>query len=169
MKHSALQMKAKTTDYENPWTFDGEPFASEDVGKFAGFVYLITNQITGEKYIGRKYFSSIRKKKKSDKRRTRSESDWKEYYGSSEDLKKQIEVHGKNNFRREILSLHLTKGDVNYAEVREQFMRDVLEKDGYINDNINGKWFRKPQHIKAARRLSAASSWRAYEPDSHGS
>ena len=81
MKHSALQMKAKTTDYENPWTFDGEPFASEDVGKFAGFVYLITNQITGEKYIGRKYFSSIRKKKKSDKRRTRSESDWKEYYG----------------------------------------------------------------------------------------
>jgi hypothetical protein len=158
-----LLMETKKTEYENPWLFDDKTFTSEDIDKFAGFVYLITNTVTGEKYIGRKYFSSIRKKKKTDKRRTRSESDWKEYYGSSEVLKKQVESLGKQSFRREILSLHTTKGDVNYAEVRELFMRDVLEKDGYINDNINGKWFRKPEHIKSGRKISARSSWRTSE------
>ena len=156
--------------YENPWTYNGNIVDSEVLNDYLGFIYKITNLTTQRMYIGKKLLKRTKTRVlKGKKKRSLVESDWKEYYGSSEDLKKQIEVHGKNNFRREILSLHLTKGDVNYAEVREQFMRDVLEKDGYINDNINGKWFRKPQHIKAARRLSAASSWRAYEPDSHGS
>ena len=133
--------------YDNPWTFEGTPFETEDINGFFGFVYIITSLIDGKKYIGRKYFYSHRKKKGA-KRRQKSESDWKEYYGSSEDLKEQIEIHGKENFRREIISLHSTKGRVNYEEVREQFLHGVLEDETYINGNINGKWHRAPEHIR---------------------
>lgn len=141
-------------EYDNPWTFNGIPFTSEHIGKFVGFVYIITNTNTGKKYIGRKYFSSLRKKKK-ETRRTRSESDWKNYYGSSDVLSSQVRSLGKSIFKRQILSLHLTRGDVNYCEVREQFVCDVLEKDEYLNDNINGKWFRKAEYIKSGRKLSS--------------
>ena len=76
--------------YDNPWTFEGKVFETEDINGFFGFVYVITSLIDGKKYIGRKYFYSFRKKKGS-KRRQKSESDWKEYYGSSDELKEEIE------------------------------------------------------------------------------
>ncbi len=95
----------------------------------------------------RKYFYSHLKKKGSKRRQT-SESNCKEYYGTSDELKEEIEAHGKENFRREIISLHSTKGRVNYEEVREQFLHGVLENETYINGNINGKWHRAPEHIR---------------------
>lgn len=139
-------------DYENPWTFDGMPFGSDDVGKYAGFVYIIITP-EGKKYIGRKYFWSVRKVK-GKSRRQRSESDWKTYYGSSEVLKEQIKKSDKNLYKREIISLHTTKGDVNIAEVRFQFVLNVLEDESFLNDNINGKWRRQPKHIIEARRVA---------------
>lgn len=145
-----------TSDYENPWIFDGKPFTDDDIGKSVGFVYLITNLITGKKYLGRKYFESIKKpritKKTKSTRRVRSSSDWKSYYGSSEILLEQLKEHGPSNFKREIISLHKTRGDVNTAEVREQFARNVLEDETYINANIAGRWHRPPKHIIEARR-----------------
>ena len=146
--------------YENPWTFDGKEFDSEDIGNSYGFVYLITTP-TGQKYIGRKYFWSIRKAK-GKSRRQRSESDWKSYYGSSEVLKEQIKQSDKSLFKREIISLHSTKGRVNYEEVREQFANEVLENDEFINDNINGKWHRSPEHIRSKSRFSAIASRRTH-------
>ena len=143
-------------DYENPWLFDEKPFTSIDIGKSYGFVYLITDKVTGKMYIGRKYFWSMRKKKGATKRK-REESDWKDYYGSADEIKALVKEFGQNRFNRQILSVHSTKGDVNYSEVREQFRRDVLEKDEYINANINGKWFRKPEHIIAGRRVAGSS------------
>lgn len=140
--------------YENPWLFNGKPFDEDDIKNSYGFVYIITNINTGQKYIGRKYFYSKRKAKKSDKKRTTSKSDWKDYYGSSEDLLAEIEAIGKQFFRREIISLHKTKGDVNMNEVKEQFRRNVLEDDTYINANINGKWRKPPKHIIDGRRYS---------------
>ena len=86
-------------DYENPWMYEGRPFTSNDICDYYGFVYCITNTITGQKYIGRKYFMQKRKPKGA-KRRVTSESDWKKYYGSSEDLKQDIRRDGKNTFRR---------------------------------------------------------------------
>lgn len=141
------------SDYENSWIFDGQSFSSKDIGKSYGFVYLITDSMTGKMYVGRKYFWSMRKKKGVTKRK-REESDWKSYYGSGDEIKALVKEFGQNRFIRQILSVHLTRGDVNYSEVREQFRRDVLEKDEYINANINGKWFRKPSHIIAGRRES---------------
>jgi hypothetical protein len=146
--------------YENPWTFDGKEFDSEDIGNSYGFVYLISTP-TGQKYIGRKYFWSIRKAK-GKSRRQRSESDWKSYYGSSEVLKEQIKQSDKSLFKREIISLHSTKGRVNYEEVREQFANEVLENDEFINDNINGKWHRSPEHIRSKSRFSAIASRRTH-------
>ena len=149
--------------YENQWTFDGKDFDSEDIGDSYGFVYCITTP-EGQKYIGRKYFWSVRKVK-GKSRRQRSESDWKTYYSSSDVLKAKIKESDKNLFKREIISLHLTKGRVNYEEIKEQFMNGVLERDDYINENISGKWHRSPEHITSKSRFSALSSGRASKQD----
>ena len=135
-------------DYENPWYYKGTTFTSDDIGDFFGYVYLITNKTTGKKYIGRKYFVQKRKPK-GGKRRVTSESDWKKYYGSSPELKADVSRYGKNNFSREILSLHTTLGKVNYEETRQLFLNNVLMEsldDGtpmYYNSNILGRYMRK--------------------------
>ena len=138
------------TDYENPWTFNGKPFNSEDIQKYVGFVYVIIQHDSGRRYIGRKYFHTLRKTRGKTKR-VRKESDWKSYYGSSRELLAAVESTGKENFKRVILSLHTTKGDVNYEEVKQQFQNNVLENTIYYNDNINGKWYRKADHIIEGR------------------
>ena len=141
-------MTDKNIDYENPWIYEGNPFTSDDIGNYYGFVYRITNTITQKSYIGRKYFVQKRKPK-GGKRRVTSESDWKKYYGSSEDLKQDIRRDGKDSFRREIISLHTTLGKVNYEETRQLFLHNVLTEaldDGtpkYYNSNILGRYMRK--------------------------
>jgi hypothetical protein len=142
-----------TIDYENPWLFNGKTFNTEDIKKYEGFVYVIISQITLRCYIGRKYFYS-RRRKKGASRRTKAESDWKIYYGSNKTLQNDVKEHGKENYKRVILSLHITKGDVNYEEVKQQFLQNVLEDDKYYNDNINGKWYRKADHIVKGRLLN---------------
>jgi hypothetical protein len=141
--------------YDNPWMFNGKPFTSEDINKWVGFVYLITNKLTGKKYIGRKYFHSIRKVSKK-KKRQRKESDWQTYYGSSDELKVDVDKYGEENFLREILSLHTTRGDCNFEEVKQQFRHNILEDriGSWYNSNINGKWHRKPLHILEAREYN---------------
>ena len=141
-------MTDKNIDYENPWIYKGNPFTSNDIGDYYGFVYRITNTNTQKSYIGRKYFVQKRKPK-GGKRRVTSESDWKKYYGSSEDLKQDIRRDGKDSFRREIISLHTTLGKVNYEETRQLFLNNVLTEaldDGtpkYYNSNILGRYMRK--------------------------
>ena len=135
-------------DYENPWLYKDTTFTSDDIGDFFGYVYLITNNTTGKKYIGRKYFVQ-RRKPKGGKRRVTSESDWKKYYGSSPELKADVKKYGKLNFKREIISLHETLGKVNYEETKQLFLNNVLIEaldDGtpaYYNSNILGRYMRK--------------------------
>ena len=134
--------------YTNPWIFKGSVFDSDDIGDHYGFVYCITNTTTGKSYIGRKYFVQKRKPK-GGKRRVTSESNWKQYYGSSDELKQDIRRDGKNTFKREILSLHRTLGKVNYEETKQLFLHNVLAEkldDGspaYYNSNILGRYYRK--------------------------
>ena len=135
-------------DYENPWIYEGRPFTSDDIGDYYGFVYRITNTTNSKSYIGRKYFVQKRKPK-GGKRRVTSESNWKQYYGSSDELKQDIRRDGKNTFKREILSLHRTLGRVNYEETKQLFLHNVLAEkldDGspaYYNSNILGRYYRK--------------------------
>ena len=137
-----------TLDYENPWLYKGTAFTSDDIDGQFGFVYRITNIQTGKQYIGRKYFIQKRKPK-GGKRRVTSESDWKKYYGSSPELKADISTYGKENFSREILSLHSTLGRTNYEETRQLFLHNVLtekltdDTPAYYNSNILGRYYRK--------------------------
>lgn len=122
------------------WTYKGSEI-TEPVPDTFGFVYCITNLVTGKKYIGRKNWYSM-KKKKGEKRRKKSESDWKSYYGSNDILKKDVEELGKENFSREILILAETVGLLGYFEENEQHRRGVLFDDGYYNDCIGPGRFR---------------------------
>ena len=134
--------------YENPWTFLERTFNSSDVGDYFGFVYLITNKSNQRQYIGRKYFWSFRTPK-GKKRKVKQESDWKKYYGSCPELKEDVKQFGKENFKREILSLHETKGKTNYEETRQLFVNNVLSESldngnpKYYNSNILGRYYRK--------------------------
>jgi len=108
-----------------------------------GFVYCITELDTGKKYIGKKNFWSVRKlpplKGKSRRRTKKSESDWKDYYGSSEEVKTLVESKGVKNYKREIIRLCKTKGEMSYYEAKEQFDRSVLLSDEYYNEFIGCK------------------------------
>jgi len=112
-----------------------------------GFVYLITNNLSGRKYIGKKLakFSKTSVKvvkqkngiKKKKRIRTKIDSDWREYYGSSIDLAADILTLGTENFSREILYYCASKAACSYIEAREQFNRKVLESDDYYNGQIS--------------------------------
>ena len=116
------------------WIYNNKDFTEEDIGDNYGFVYLITNLKTGKKYIGKKFFySSKTKQVKGKKKRFKVSSDWQTYYGSNEELKKDVIIHGKENFERKILHLCLTKGTAGYLEAKEQFVNGVLESDDYYN------------------------------------
>ena len=136
------------TDYENPWLCEGSTFTSNDIGDFFGFVYCITNTNNGRKYIGRKYFYAFRTPK-GKKRKQKQESDWKKYYGSCPELKEDVKLYGKLQFKREILSLHKTKGQCNYEETRQLFYYNVLTEANehgipkFYNSNILGRYMRK--------------------------
>ena len=154
-----METTAKTAvgegDYENPWTYKGTTFTSADIDGQFGFVYRITNLQTGKQYIGRKYFVQKRKPRSGkSKRRVTSESDWKKYYGSSPELKADVKQFGRENFKREILSLHESLGKVNYEETKQLFLNNVLQEtleDGspkFYNSNILGRYYRKDYFIE---------------------
>ena len=125
------------------WTYEGQPFTSDMIGEYFGFVYLITNLDNDKMYVGKKWFWSTRKlpplKGKTRKRRVQKESDWQKYYGSSDEVKLLVEQHGEDNFDREILRLCKTKGECSYYELVEQVDREVLLRDNYYNSFIGVK------------------------------
>jgi len=111
-----------------------------------GFVYLIKNNLSGRKYIGKKLakfsktaYKIVKQKngiKKRKKIRSKVDSDWREYYGSSPELTADIITLGTKNFSREILFYCKSKSECSYVEAREQFERKVLESTDYYNGHI---------------------------------
>jgi hypothetical protein len=126
-----------------------------------GFVYMITNNLTGRKYIGKKLakfsrttYKTVKLKngnKKKKKIRGKIESDWQTYYGSNEQLNKDVERLGAGNFTREILYYCKSKAECNYIEAREQFSRRVLESDDWYNGHIQVRVH--GSHIKKEKLL----------------
>ena len=105
-----------------------------------GFVYQITNATNGRMYIGKKLAKFKRSraplKGRRNKRRYKVESDWQDYYGSSDDLTIDVKRLGAENFKREILFYCKSKAELSYVEAREQFARKVLESNQYYNGHI---------------------------------
>jgi len=122
------------------WTYQGKPVDSIPEGVI-GFVYLITNLTNDKKYIGKKLtqFKKTRPplKGKTRKRRTTVESDWRDYWGSSDYLNEDVNVLGTDKFTREILYYCTSKAELSYLEAKEQFDREVLLTDEYYNGIIN--------------------------------
>jgi hypothetical protein len=111
-----------------------------------GFVYLITNITTGKMYVGKKLakfakttYKVVKLKngtKKRKKIKSKIDSDWQQYYGSSPNLTEDINQQGTDNFKREILYYCRSRSECSYIEAREQFSRRVLESDDYYNGHI---------------------------------
>lgn len=124
------------------WIYKGE--IVEDIGSYIGFVYMITNLRTNKRYIGKKnfYFSKT-KQIKGKKKRHKVESDWKDYFGSNEELKHNVNIFGQDQFKREILRFCESKGEMSYFEAKYQFQYDVLESDQWYNTWIMCKVHKK--------------------------
>jgi len=128
-----------------------------------GFVYLITNTISGRMYIGKKLakfskttYKTVKLKngtKKKKRIRSKIDSDWRDYYGSSPALTEDVMQLGTENFTREILYYCSSKAECSYIEAREQFSRRVLESNDYYNGHIqvrvHGSHIRKLQENQA--------------------
>ena len=118
------------------WLFESKEFEGNTEG-FYGFVYEIENVSNGKKYIGRKYFTKAGYKQKKGKiKKIRKTSDWELYYGSSGALKEDIEIFGKENFKRTILKLCKTRGECNYWESKFILERDAILDNKYYNESI---------------------------------
>ena len=129
----------------NTWTYRGETVAQLPE-ECVGFVYIVTNTVSGRMYVGKKlarfkttrYKMHTQKNGKKVRKKIRGAvaSDWQEYYGSSDQLNRDVESLGRDRFRREILYYCKSKAECNYIEAREQFARKVLESDQYYNGHI---------------------------------
>lgn len=137
------------------WYYNDKEFTSADIGDNIGFVYVITDLSNGKKYVGKKTLMSKRKlpplKGKLRRRTKIVESDWRSYFGSSDEVKALVEEHGPENFKREILHLCKSKGEMSYLELKEQMEREVLLNDDYYNGIIQVKIHRS--HVKSLKKV----------------
>jgi len=133
------------------WTYLDQEFDSDKIGDSIGFVYLITDLVEQKKYIGKKKFKSVRRlaplKGKKRKRTVISESDWKDYHGSSEEVKALVESSPPERWERTILRVCKTTAEMSYYELKYQVLNDVLLKpDEYYNGFVGVKIHRS--HLK---------------------
>lgn len=133
------------------WLYNGKEISDEEIEGHASFVYIITNLETNKKYIGKKIFKSVQRKKvkgKTRKKKVEKDSGWKNYYGSNLVLLADVNTLGADKFKREILKLCKTRGTASYWEAKYQMQHEVLERpDEFYNEWIMVKVHRT--HIKS--------------------
>jgi len=124
------------------WLYNG--LIVEDIGSYIGFVYMITNLQNNKRYIGKKnfYFAKTRQVK-GKKKRFKVESDWKDYFGSNDELNEDVKTLGQDQFKREILRFCESKGEMSYFEAKYQFQYSVLESNEWYNSWVQCKVHKK--------------------------
>jgi|TARA_R110002020_G_scaffold59967_3_gene163004 hypothetical protein len=115
-----------------------EPFVPNE-DKF-GFVYIITNTKTSKAYVGCKQYYLGKSK---------TQSKWQTYIGSSKYLKEDIKKIGKEHFTFEVIAEYKNKRSLRYYEAYYQMKWDVLtstiegsDEPAYYNSYVGGKWYR---------------------------
>jgi hypothetical protein len=130
-----------------PYDWQNIP-SDEEIQASAGFVYRITCLVNGRKYIGKKLFTSSRRRKIACRKggkttgkkkvvRDRVDSNWRDYFGSSAELLADIQKYGKENFRREIIQLAPSKGVLSYYELKHQMAADAMLRSDHYNGLVN--------------------------------
>lgn len=123
-----------------------------DENKHFSIIYCTTNNITGIKYIGKKQlWSKLTKpplKGYKRKRKITKPSDYLEYYGSSEQLKKDLELYGKENFTREVLDIASCKWEASFQELLWQLKYNAISSDDYLNGILNIRLIKMPEKLR---------------------
>lgn len=127
------------------WLYKGEEITDEDIPvKAIGFIYMLTYKPTGQRYIGRKLLTKVKRRQKNKRiYRTRVESDWKDYWSSSPEIKSIIDEQGTEVFKREILLFTDMKGKLNYLEEKLLYYVGALETTQWLNSNIRSKFYKR--------------------------
>lgn len=127
------------------WLYKGCELTDDMIpSKAQGFIYIITHLPTSKKYIGRKLLTKAHRRQKNKKViRTRVESDWREYWSSSPEVKQLVEQEGTDNFVREVLVFADTKGQLNYLEEKFLYCVGALESENWLNSNIRSKMYKR--------------------------
>lgn len=134
-----------------------------------GFVYAITNQIDGRRYIGRKIFWNTRRSKVKGRRNrkvTRKESNWRTYTSSSKELNRDIKSLGIENFSLEALQQFATKGGLHYGEIEAQILAGVLVERNetgerlFYNGNVAGCKF-LPKESLSEETKGVIAAWKS--------
>lgn len=117
-----------------------EEFKLDDAEGYFGFVYLITHNPTGRKYIGKKFFTKAGTRQiKGKKKKIRKTSDWESYWGSNAELQAEVTKNGEEQYTREILHLCKSRSECSYMETFEIFNRHALLNDSYYNSWVTCK------------------------------
>jgi hypothetical protein len=122
------------------WLYNNIEFTEENVGESFGYVYEITNNINGRKYVGKKFFTRAGTKQiKGKKKKVRLSSGWLNYWSSSKELQEDVKKLGEENFTRRILYLCKSRSECSYRETKEIFTRDALLSENYYNSWVSCK------------------------------
>jgi hypothetical protein len=122
------------------WLYNNIEFKEEDIGDSFGYVYEITNNINGRKYVGKKFFTRAGTKQiKGKKKKVRLSSGWLGYWSSSKELQEDVKKIGEENFTRRILYLCKSRSECSYRETKEIFIRDALLSENYYNSWVSCK------------------------------
>lgn len=135
------------------WSYKDRPFTDDMVNGAYGFVYRITNTLTGKQYYGKKFFTKAKTlRRKTRNKKLRVSSDWQSYWGSNEILHADIAQLGEDHFTREILILCRSRGECAYWETFYIFQSHALLSEKYYNQWVSCKIHRK--HLKLTSPLN---------------
>ena len=135
--------------------YKGEVFNDSKIPEGAiGFIYEMESIIDGKavRYIGKKNFYSTTKKKlgvkalanMEDKRARKYTIQVKANYQNYFSSNKVLQDAHKNGvpIKRFMVRICFSKTELTYHETKYQFVREVLEKEEYLNANILGRFYK---------------------------